>query len=436
MASCLALSEGRLHPRPCHSDQLRAFSPLTYLHLSTVSKVLGRREEYLGQKTRSVSPPRRTKGKLPEVERGLTTWLIKMERSGVKVSDEEIWKQGLHFARASDGIEKFQKLDDAWLQKFKRKCKIGQPRLSRRASETNVPTGTKPSTSSPMLAHSHQSSVISSASPTVQPSPLSGTRSDDDLRESMTGLYGFRTEIFKGGSNPSSTSLSSAFTETATSSFSESTLSPTGPFAFSPDSNVGGFLSDQRNLPAGPESNFQRPRSQTLPTLDIDCLNQQGTNHEQETPKYPVSSTAPSSALDSPSRELDTRHFTMDSMLSPLQQLHHSNSNGSLTGNPKGPHLVNAATPISASPVSPTLEDARRGLDLALNYVQKSASPYDENNLAEVIRFFESVGLRQFPKTPGSSMHLVSGLSRIPEGGEVEMGNQPATTVKLESMME
>lgn len=399
-----------------------------------MSKVLRHKDKYLNQEDRSASPTRRSKGKLPDIERALAAWARKTEQSGVEVSDGEIWKQAHHFARGVSGSEHLQKLGDSWLEKFKHKHKIGQPKLSRRASETNIPTNAKLSTTSPPLANSQQSSGISPASPIMQPSPLSGTRSDDDLRDGMSGLYSFRTDVFKRGNNPSSTSLSSAFTETAASSFSGSAVSPTGPFAFSPDSNVGGFLSDQRHLPAGPESNFQRPRSQTFPTLDVECLNQQGTNAEPETPKYPVSSTAPSSALESPGRELNTRHFAMDSAISPSPQLHHSNSNGSLAGNSKGSHLAHTTTPIS-SPASPTLEDARRGLDLALNYVQKSASRYDEKDLMAVIRFFESVGLRQYATAPGSSMHPMSGLSRIPEGGEAEMGNPPGTNVKLESMM-
>lgn len=414
----------------CVRSLSRATPQLTSVSLSTVSKVLRNKDKLLNQEDRSASPAKRTKGRLPDIERTLASWA---KKAGREVSDDEIWEQVQHFALADPGSEHIQKLNDTWLKRFKHKNNIGQPRLSRRASETNIPTDAKLSISSPLLA-SQQSSGISPASPTVQPSPLSGTRSDDDLREGVPGMYSFRTDVFKRGNNQSSTSLSSAFTEAGTSSFSGSAVSPTGPFAFSPDSNVGGFLSDQRPLPPGPESSFQRPRSQTFPTLDIECLNQQGGNPEPTTPKYPVSSTAPSSALESPNRDIDARHFAMDSVVSSSPQLHHSNSNGNLAGAAKGNHMGNVISPIT-SPVSPTLEDARRGLDLALSYVQKSTSHYNENDLLAVIRFFEGVGLRHYAKAPGSSMHPMSGLSRIPEGGEVDMGNTPATSVKLETMM-
>lgn len=397
---------------------------------STVSKVLRHKEKYLSQEDRSASPAKRNKEKLPDIERALAAWARKTQQSGMEVTDEDIWEKAQHFGHVAKGSEHVQKLGDSWLEKFKQKHGIGHPRLSRRASETNIPANGKLPVTSPLLAHSQQ---ISPASPTIQPSPLSGTRSDDDLRETMSGYYGFRTDMFKRGNNQGST-LSSPFTEAGASSFSGSAVSPTGPFAFSPDSNVGGFLSDQRQLPVGPDSSFQRPRSQTFPTLDIDCLNQQETNPEPTTPKYPVSSTATSSALDSPAREIDARHFALDSVISSPPQLHHSNSNGNLSNASKSSYMSSVVSPVS-SPISPTLEDARRGLDLALSYVQRSAFRYDENDLIAVIRFFESVGIRQYAKAPGSSMHPMSGLSRIPEGGEVDMGNAQATSAKLETMM-
>ncbi|MBE3043850.1 hypothetical protein IMZ48_15000 [Candidatus Bathyarchaeota archaeon] len=395
------------------------------------------KEKFLNQEDRSASPSKRSKGKLPDIERALVSWARNARKAGrgMEVSDKEIWEQARLFAHGVDGSEHLQKLGDSWLEKFKQKQGIGQPRLARRASETNIPTSTKLSISSPLLAQGQHFNGISPASPTIQPSPLSGTRSDDDLRESMSGPYSFRSDVFKRGNNQSSTSLSSAFTEAGASSFSSSAVSPTGPFAFSPDSNVGGFLSDQRHFPPGPESNFQRPRSQTFPNLDIECLNQQGENHEPTTPKYPVSSTAPSSALESPVREADGHHhYALDSMISESPQLRHSNSNGNLAGDVKGFHMSGVVSPIS-SPASPSLEDARRGLELALTYAQRSASRYDEKDMMGVIRFFEGVGIRQYAKAPGSSMHPMSGLSRIPEGGEVDMGNPQGAHIKMESMM-
>ena len=365
----------------------------------------------------------------------------------MEITDGEIWEKARHFAHGVSGTDQVQKLGISWLEKFKQKHAIGQPRIVRRASETSIPnSAAKRAISSPLLPQSQAPNGISPVSPIAQPSPLSGTRSDDELKDGLgsTNIFGFRSDTFKRGNNQSTTSLSSAFTDAGTSSFSGSAVSPTGPFAFSPDSNVGGFLpSDQRHLPGGPESHFQRPRSQTFPTLDIECLNQQTTNPEPATPKYAISSTAPSSALESPGRELDSRHFGLTSVITSSPQLHHSSSNGTLGSNAAGlsaNQLMSPPSPrVGSSPSSPTLEDARRGLDLALSYVQKSVSRYDEKDLMAVIRFFEGVGLRQYAqnmKGPGASMQTLSNLGRIPEGGEVEMTNAPApASAKLETMM-
>lgn len=364
----------------------------------------------------------------------------------MEITDGEIWEKARHFAHGVSGGDQVQKLGSSWLEKFKQKHAIGAPRLARRASETSVPsTAGKRSVTSPLLSHTQGVNGISPISPIAQPSPLSGTRSDDELKDTVsTHIYGFRPDSFKRGNNQSTTSLSSAFTDAGTSSFSSSAVSPTGPFAFSPDSAVGGFLSsDHRHLPGGADPHFQRPRSQTFPTLDIECLNGSTSNPEPATPKYAISSTAPSSALESPGRDLDSRHFGLTSIITSSPQLHHSTSNGSLHSNTvslSANHLMSPPSPRGGSSASsPTLEDARKGLDVALNYVQKSVPRYEEKDLMAVIRFFEGVGLRQCAqnmKGNGTSMQSLSGLSRIPEGGEVEMTNAPPTTsAKLETMM-
>ncbi|CAI4217938.1 unnamed protein product [Parascedosporium putredinis] len=246
---------------------------------------------------------------------------------------------------------------------------------------------------------------ISPISPIAQPSPLSGTRSDDELKDTVsTHIYGFRPDSFKRGNNQSTTSLSSAFTDAGTSSFSSSAVSPTGPFAFSLIPPLAAFSHQITVISGGADPHFQRPRSQTFPTLDIECLNGSTSNPEPATP---------------------------------------NTSNGSLHSNTvslSANHLMSPPSPRGGSSASsPTLEDARKGLDVALNYVQKSVPRYEEKDLMAVIRFFEGVGLRQCAqnmKGNGTSMQSLSGLSRIPEGGEVEMTNAPPTTsAKLETMM-
>jgi hypothetical protein len=145
---------------------------------------------------------------------------------------------------------------------------------------------------------------------------------------------------------------------------------------------------------------------------------------EPDTPKY--TSTAPSSALESPDHELNTPHFSLDSAIA-SPRLHRASSNTNLA----------TASSTGSRSNSPTLEEARRGLDTALSYIQRSGSRYEENDLMTVMRFFEKIGLRQYPhhmKSPSSSLPPMGGLSQIPESGEVEMTNAPPGPIKTGTM--
>lgn len=374
----------------------------------------------------------------------------------------------------------------SWLEKFKQKHGMGG-RLIRRASETNIPraAASKLSTTSPVLAESQPSSAISSASPVHQQSasPFSGGRgggedekdggSNSIMMDFNEAPSGASSNSFKHVSaSQSTTSLSSVFnSETAGSSFSENTISPTGTgqFTFSPDPNVGGFLSsDQaRHMsPGGP--NFQRPRSQTFPTLDLEYMNQSTSHQSNEpmTPKFPSGhpgSTAPSSALDSPAHEFAAAGpFGLDSTMSPHHQssqhptLNHSNSTSSLQSRGTGqqPGATSSTTPVIASaalssvassPVSPSQDDARRAADTLLSFIANSGpnSFVDQTDYNAVIRLTEKLRLHQQaqqaqhaaaargqggmsmgpPAMSGLGLGIgIGGLDRIPEG-DAEMGN-------------
>lgn len=403
---------------------------------STVSKVLRQKEKYLFPEDRSSSPVKRNKGKLPDIEKALANWARNHAKSGLPLTDAEIKEKARIFvATLSSGESPIKTNSTSWLEKFKQKNGIGPGRLMRRASETNIPDNL--STGSPQLTSSQPSSAISPASPSQHPSPSPLSANDD--KERLESLMDFTADAsaYKHTGSQSTTSLSSAFTDTAASSFSGSALSPSGQFTFSPDPNVGGFLSSDRSgqiPPGGAASNFQRPRSQTFPTLDLEYMNQQQST-EPLTPKYHVSSTAPSSALESPAHELPQPSFGIDNTISsPQHQLHHSGSNSSLSGRQTGTPVTGSAvlSSVGSSPTSPTQEDARRAADTLLSFIANGA-PHgfiDQNEYMAVVRLTEKLRLHQHQASKG-----VGGLSRIPEG-DSEMGNAPSgSMVKVESAM-
>lgn len=445
---------------------------------STVSKVLSRKDKWLNPEDRSSSPIKKSKGKIPDIDKTLANWLRNEQHKGRRVSDAEIQEQARMYARPFREAE--TKINNpSWLEKFKQKHGMGG-RLIRRASETNIPSAVgKLSTTSPTLANSQPTSSISSASPVANHSvsPFSaGPRvgADDEKDSGSSGMMmdfsgpssSTAAPAFKYPStNQSTTSLSSSgfASDTAGSSFSESTMSPTGTgqFTFSPDPNMGGFLSDHsqaRHIPPG-GPNFQRPRSQTFPTLDLEYMNDTSSHEHNDpiTPKFPpgqqgVPSTAPSSAIESPAHEFASAGpFGIDNtMASPHHQGHHalrhSSSASSLQGRQQqgaggGTPIIGSAamSSVASSPVSPTQEDARRAADTLLSFIANSGPNafVDQSDYNAVIRLTEKLRLHQQAQQAaargqqgmggmqmgGIPMGLgMGGLDRIPEG-DAEMGN-------------
>lgn len=380
-----------------------------------MSKVLRQKEKYLFPEDRSSSPIKRTKPKFPDIERALLSWARKAQQSGHDLSDGEILEKARHFSHGVGGNsgDHVKALSSSWLEKFKQKNGIGAGRLMRRASETNIPDRAQLTGGSPSMPVSQPTSATS---PTGQPSPLSGSRSDEDTPE---GLLEYRP--YKHSNSQSTTSLSSAFTDTAASSFSGSALSPTGPFTFSPDPNHGSFLSSDpaRNLAGGAASNFQRPRSQTFPTLDIEYLNQPTTT-EPLTPKFQPSSTAPSSALDSPMHEMNPPPFALDTNITSPPTLRRSSSNSSMAGRSTTTPIPNSAmssTSMGSSPISPTQEDARRAADTLLSFIQSVGSGMvDQSEYLTVLRLTEKLKLHQHQAGKATGASHMGSLTRIPEG--------------------
>ncbi|GAB1320529.1 hypothetical protein MFIFM68171_10739 [Madurella fahalii] len=396
---------------------------------STVSKVLRNKDKYLNSEERSSSPVKRNKGKGADIEKALTNYLRKAQDSGIAVTGDDLKEKARLFSAMTVGEPLLKSNSSAWLDKFMLKHGIGPGRLMRRASETNISDTVR---GSPSLSTSQPSSAISPASPSghLSPSPLSANKSDEE-KENINSFMDFAPDgVYKHSTSQSTASLSSSFTDTATPSFAGSALSPTAPFNFSPDPNVGGFLAGDRSgqmPPHGAGPGFQRPRSQTFPTLDIEYMNQPQTS-EPLTPKYHVSSTAPSSALEPSASEQSVSNFSLDQAVS-SPRLRHSNSNSSIAGRSTTTPVT--ASAVGSSPGSPTQEDARRAADTLLSFITNASGFVDQNEYLTVVRLTEKLRIHQ--SQLAKAAHAMGGLSRIPEG-DSEMPNAPAM-VKMEQTM-
>ncbi|KAJ4304409.1 hypothetical protein N0V88_002022 [Collariella sp. IMI 366227] len=384
---------------------------------STVSKVLRHKDKYLNLEERSSSPVRRTgKGRGTNIEKALENYL--KNKKGKPPSREEIWEKARLFAAMAQGeSHDLKAIVDKLMSKH------GIARLMRRASEANIPDRMRASGSRP-LTPSQPSSAISPASPSGQLSPIC---KKDGEKERMNGFADFTTNgVYKHSSSQSTTSLSSPFSDAATPSFPGSAISPTSSFHVSPDPNAGVFLTGDHGLHGGPGPSFQRPRSQTFPTLDLEYLNQ-NQSAEPATPKYYVPSTAPPSALESAGTDANGPVFNFEHAVSP-PPLRHSSSNGSIAGRSSTTPITNST--VGSTPGSPTQEDAHRAANTLLSYFTNGGGLVDQNDYIVLMRLTDKLRIHQ-SQLAKTAAHGMGGLSRIPEG-DSEMPNAPPSLMKME----
>jgi len=354
---------------------------------------------------------KRAKGKFPDIDRALANWVRHTKSKGIPISDDAIEEKARFFAISVGNNESHLKLNSTtWLEKFKQKNGLGGHKITRRASETNISDNSSFHQDSGGNSASQTPNGISPTSPNgiSSPSPLSATKSSEDLKsESMNGMLEFSQNGYRHSNSQSTTSLSSAFTDTAPSSFSTGPTSPTTSFAFSQDNTTGSWMPSQNRLPP-PSNNMQRPRSQTFPTLGIDPSYISSHVNEPLTPKYALSSTAPSSALDSPIHEM-SQPFGMDSAIS-SPPLHHSSSNGSMAP-PCSTTPINGlqSPPSSSIPGSPTQDDARRALDTLITFFSQAPQGLvDENEIMTVLKLTEKLRLQQSTPTLPGGLHRIA----------------------------
>ncbi|KAJ4860394.1 tc5 transposase DNA-binding domain-containing protein [Trichoderma breve] len=369
---------------------------------STVSKVLRHKDQYLKQDPEPDSSAlKRLKGKHPDFDRTLSNYVRRQQQRGFEVKDEEIIEQARLFARASGSQDRgLTNINSNWLLKFKQKHAI--PRFT--GDKTN-PT-------------------VSPVSPTQQLSPLSASRSDEDLQAEA---HDFSFRYGHAGSH-SSTSLASDLRDPSV-SFPGDTISPTAPFHFSPDPNIGAFQNSLHIQPAAPDFQQHRgKRSNTFPSLNIDCVNQD-ISAGPLTPRHPSAVTS-ASTLESPTNDIRNTPFTLDSTVSSPPALRRSSSNSSIAARSNNPSTNTSSvssTTADSSPTSPTPEDARRAAETLLNYLHSMTpnGPFDKSDYATIVQLTKKLQLHQHQTTRPS----IGGLSRIPEGDDGEIQSLTETSM-------
>ncbi|KAL9094603.1 MAG: hypothetical protein Q9165_003162 [Trypethelium subeluteriae] len=391
---------------------------------STVSKVLRNKEKYLFQDDGGRSPIKRSKGKFPDIERALSNWARNHQRQGLPLSDSIIREKARFFATTVGNSESHLKLNsNSWLEKFKQKNNLMGAR-SRKSSLAAEEAGEASNPASNSGTPNGISPVSASGLASPSPISMSATRSDEGIKPESPDSFGELNSAHRPFHSQSNNSLSSVFTDTAPSSFSAGPTSPTSPF-FTPDSMFAPnqFITQQSNETQAQVSsnsnNTQRPRRQTFPTLGVEPYVSPPTSSEALTPKYLNSTALDSSALESPISEMPPTLSIDHSMPPPMQP--RAGSSDHTMQPPPPPQLSTSShhspiggTPGSASPASasPTQDDARRALELVMDFFQHQPSGFVEpQEFVTIGKLMEKLRVHRTPPV----QELPGGLHRIPE---------------------
>lgn len=276
-------------------------------------------------------------------------------------------------------------LSSSWIEKFKLKHNLLGARsrkgslapddtdnISAIASSSHTPSGTSP--------------ISPQGTNETSPVELHSAKSQESLKNESPDSYLDFASRHGPFHSQSATSLNSAFTDTAPSSFSPGPLSPTSPF-FTPDSGTAPSpfvpsLTARPILPATAGNNSQRPRSQTFPLLDQYMGS--GPPNEVLTPKYTTSAT-----LDSPMEEPPDPLMNIEEAVrtTRAEERPHTVTPSETMRPPPRPARVLAAelkrqdSPATSSSMihSPTTpEEAHRALELVMCFFQQQPAGFIE----------------------------------------------------------
>ncbi|CAL5867298.1 uncharacterized protein PFLUO_LOCUS1513 [Penicillium psychrofluorescens] len=371
---------------------------------STVSKVLRQKEKYLNRDDGSRSPIKRAKGRVPDIEKALTNWARNYQRQGFPLSDEMIKEKALFFASTCGCPESKDKvLTSAWLEKFKIKNNLAGAKKRKGSidvrSGSNSPTRINTDSAGESTGHSPRG--LSPSSPSGFPAcpPLSPTLSLEGKKEradSVPDLAGGYERHHSKSTTSLDTTSSTGMTSPASTLVSDSPFTPTS----------------QSRLPTGmPGSNTNRPRSQTFPLAPIDpslLSHDESIDAQFTKPSFHRSNSA--TTVESP-LEMDDRHDAGSNQPNVIKRNRSNPEIKTKAMQPPPPSFSksNTVSPI-LSPGSPTQDEARRALELVMNYFQQQPAGLQAQEYFTIGKLMERLELAKNQQNT-----VLGGLPRIDE---------------------
>ncbi|KAJ5278991.1 hypothetical protein N7478_004363 [Penicillium angulare] len=374
---------------------------------STVSKVLRQKEKYLNPDDGNRSPIKRTKGRVPDIEKALSNWARNYSRRGLPINDDMIKEKALFFA-ATCGCPpegKDRVLSTSWLEKFKQKNNL----LGAKSRKGSLDAGRSGSVS-PTCIDTNCGNVSVLRSPNshspISPtnmfgSPISPLQSPDGIKEEMEAL----PELTGGYLHNHSKSTTSLDTSSTGMTSPSSTLISDSPFT----------PTSQSRLPcSGPNTN--RPRSSTYPLAPIDPT-LITADHSMDREYTKIEPNHHVAILESPLDFGDEEARAAIKGTDPRKLIKRNRSNPEIkTKSMQPPPIVSKSTTVSpiSAPGSPTQDEARNALELVMNYFQHQPAGLAAQEYVTIGKLMERLELA---KSQGH--HILGGLSRIDEYDDV-----------------
>ncbi|KAK5158117.1 hypothetical protein LTR04_005302 [Oleoguttula sp. CCFEE 6159] len=317
---------------------------------------------------------KRLKGSPPDIERALSIWVRNKQKEGVSLSDEDIRDKARVFATSVSNPNRHSQANNAvWLEKFKQKNNIDGSKTRKKPLAAEGHRRELNTLASPQLSNGMSPTSMTRIEDLTSPITTTVSKSNNEIRPETPSGYVELANIHGPIHSQSNTSLSSVFTDSAPSPFSQDPKSPTSPF-FIPDSasNSSPFLTSLQDRSTRRSNHMQRQRSQTFPLHSINEQISPPMPSNTPTPGHirpttcnaPVPEMPPPLSIDEVANLKNRDTITLSS-IQILPPSHRTTAGG------------RRSEQISPSG-SPSQADARRALEVVIDFVRQQPTGFVE----------------------------------------------------------
>lgn len=361
--------------------------------------MLRQKEKYLSPDDGGRSPIKKSRGKLPDIEKALSNWVKKRQREGSQLSDTMIREKALFFASTVGGPDgRLKILNSNWLAEFKQKNCLTIP-----ASRNNsIDTANSLDSSSNEHSVVQTPNVLSpDPSATTSPSSVSPKQEQDEpTRASAHTTPKLDSSDFTGGLPQYNNSVRGKSRSPSVSNQANGLFTCEDPFEMSGDAK-----------PPNGAGNPKRPRSQTFPiTATEPGVVPNGTSDHTSPKSQPVCQTS----MAAPAIAGDEVHCPTEAT---AMKRNHSNPEIKITPMrpPPLPKSSTASSPVN-SPDSPTQDEARKALELVMNYFQHQPSGLVAQDYVTIGKLMERLELAQ---NQAAAQRSLQRIDEYPDGHRV-----------------